>query len=562
MRAALNRIGGPHGLSFSAWLLLAPISIFFTQEVVPEGLQPSDIPFAGILVGLIGHFVTGVVLLAAKLTLLRDTKTQPKPFATLATMALAGAARGYSVAFSLEWFGLVAQADYLERMRSGAVLIVIWFSIAGLVIDSRSSYRASFSSLAQSVDEQMQIRSRGEELIAKSRNQILDQIKSTLRAALQFGAKRTDIHLAVDDLIRPLSHRLAEDASGLLSPVAPAQKKIRARSVVKTALTENAYYPLATATMAIFGTITSKIWSEGLIAIFGSGIEFLVIWGLLTLAKRLNLFGPLAPLAWVITGLVSSATGDLIVNPTPLNSPLTIAYLAVNVFVPAALFAFLGAYQTEAERNLEKLRDNLAVLRWEISALEQRLWVERKRLSRFVHSELQSRLRAFALRLDFRSQDPSPEELERLREECERALVFDDESQSLKSVLLMQRELWEGVMNVDFDLNNPAVDLLENDSYAANCAALVVREGLANAVKHGKASIATIDFRAVPLSEQLNLIEIVIANDGLEPNPLEIGLGTKTLAELTSNYSLVREGEKTVLRATLPARVESMNVPS
>lgn len=561
MRQVLNRIGGPYGISFSAWLLISPISILFTQDVVPEGIQLSEVPFAGYLVGIIGHLATGLVLFAGKLLLLRNVDNKPRPLTTLAVMALAGITRGFSVAYSFEWFGLVAQADYFERMRSGAVLTVIWFAIAGLVIDSRSNYLKSYSSLATSLDEQLELRLKGEKLIEDSRSEILDQIRATLRAALRLGTKSKDIHVAVDDLIRPLSHRLAADASGLRSQISPPSRRLRAKSVLRTALGTSAHNPLPTAAMAIFGTITSKIWSQGPIAILASIFEFALIWGLLALARRIRLRGVMAPVAWVATGLVSVGLTEIIFYENPFSNPLLIAYLAVNVLVPAALFAFLGAYQAEAELNLSQLRKNLSVLGWETKALEQRLWVERQRLGRFVHSELQSRLRAFALRFDFQAQDPTQEDLERLREDCERSLVFDDEIQSLDSVLQMQLQLWEGIMEVSFEPNSRELQLVEKDAYAASCASMIIREGLANAVKHGKAKRASVSFQIEPLNHQLALIEVKITNDGLEPKTGETGLGMKTLSELTSNLELIREDGHTILRANLPMRVASENIP-
>jgi hypothetical protein len=246
MRNILRRLGGPDSISLNAWLLLAPISVFFTQEVVPEGYSENYSYLNGLLVGVIGHLVTGAVLFLAW-ALLFKRLSNPQPVLFLGMLALAGAARGLSVSYFMEQLGVLVAADYPERVRSGVVLIVIWFGVAGLVSDARASYRRSQQSLLESIEQQLELRSSGEKLIQSSRAEILEQIKATLAQALKLGSKAGDIQSAVDDLVRPLSHRLALDLYELSRNPKRSKRSIKIYPVLQTAFSKTAFNPLPVA---------------------------------------------------------------------------------------------------------------------------------------------------------------------------------------------------------------------------------------------------------------------------------------------------------------------------
>lgn len=538
MRDQLNRLGGPNGISFIAWLILAPISVLFTHEVVPEGYHENFTDLNGYLVGVIGHGVTGLVLWLGKITLLRNVSQKPRPITTLLIFATAGALRGVAVAYSMEALQVTYVSDYSSRVRSGIALVVIWFALAGLMSDARITYRESYRELMVAIERQLELRSKGQLLITEARQEIIDQIKQTISLALRRGSSTGDIHLAVDDLVRPLSHRLTLDAESLIGPQRSPKRRIRLLPVFKTAIYRTPLYPVEVAVVAVFGTVLSRIWALGLMGFIVSVIDFLVIWLMLSTAERLNLRGPQIPLVWFVTGLLTALIGDLVANPTPLSDPTAILYFSVNVFVPAMLFSLLAAYNLEAKQNLELLQTNLKSLTWETDALKQRAWVEQKRLARFVHSDLQSRLRAFALRLNFAGTEPTEQQLQELREECEAALVFDDEQQSLAGFLGSLKALWKGVADIEVSCSAEIFGLLNQDCYATAAAIEIVRESTTNAVKHGHAGRIELGFELSDEGSRQNLV-ITVTDDGKSKGDSKPGLGHKTLQELSSSVKLI-----------------------
>jgi signal transduction histidine kinase len=556
MRDRLSRLGGPNGISFIAWLILAPISVLFTHEVVPEGYHENFTQLNGYLVGAIGHGVTGLVIWLGKLLFLRNVNLKPRPITTLLIFAVAGALRGVAVAYAMEALQITYQSDYSSRIRSGVVLVVIWFALAGLMSDARISYRTSYRDLMLSIEQQLQLRTMGQELIATARDEIIAQIKQTLSIALKRGSKTGDIHLAVDDLVRPLSHRLTLDAESLIAPSPTFRRRIKLVPVLKTAIYKTPLYPLEVAIVAVAGTVLSRIWALGWLGLLVSIVDFFVISLLLGTAKKLGIRGPHIPLVWLATGLLTSLIADWLANPTPLSDPTAVVYFSVNVVIPALLFSLLEAYNLEARRNLELLKTNLISLTWETDALKQRAWVERKRLARFIHSDLQSRLRAFALRLNFAGQEPTESQLEDLRKECEEALVFDDEQQSLAGFFEGQHALWKGVAEVRASCPKEISGLLERDRYATAAVIETVREGTTNAVKHGRAKHVNIDFALKPEGPHQTLT-VTVSDDGESPNQKNPGLGHKTLREFASNVSFESTAEGAVLEVRIP--VNSIN---
>jgi signal transduction histidine kinase len=411
--------------------------------------------------------------------------------------------------------------------------------------------------LLESIEQQLELRSSGEKLIQISRAEILEQIKATLAQALKLGSKAGDIQSAVDDLVRPLSHRLALDLHELSRNPKQPKRSIKIYPVLQTAFSKTAFNPLPVALMAVFGTITSRLWTFGPQALIISLSDLVIIWAGMLIAKRLKISRFLAIFAWILIGFSSAAVADLIVNPDPLSNPTALLYFSVNVLGPALLFALLAAYDLEAEKNLGLLKLSLSRLEWETQAMRQRLWLERKRLSRFVHSELQSRLRSFAMRFQFQGSDPSEADLKRLREECEAALVFDDEQKPLSEQLKQTIELWRGVLECEVLISDELMDLVEQDPYASSAVAEVIREGITNAVRHGGANHVRVDCTITGDTQTGHALKLAITDNGQQDLVDNSGLGMKMLGEVTSSYSLSRDSGLTILSAELPIRLST-----
>lgn len=545
------RMGGPNAITLRAWLLLAPISIFFSWLVVPEGLSPRATLLNGLLVGLLAHVVTGFVLWLGKTTLLRNAQVKPKPVLTISIFAIAGAARGFSAAYLLQNLGIVERANFSDRMLSGAILVVVWFAISAVLVDGERRYKATFSQILEELEKQSSLRTEQAENLKKNQEALMSEIRSTLAESLKTGQKTKDFHGAVDELIRPLAHRIAT-ANITLTPLKKfPSRRIKAGPVIWTALHETAYSWKWTILMSVISTFYTKLWQFGPSALVDSAITAIIIWSFFVIAKRLNLFGFWVLPIWFITGFTAGFLTTLFHGQFEIANLLNSIYLSVTVTAPAAIVALIGAFDRNTEANLNRLRDLTDRVAWEAASLEQRSWVEQQRIARFVHSELQARLRAFALRLDISGRLPTNEEIEALKKECEDAFPLESQQRRFEEFVDQTLELWEGVVEISVEIEDEVFDALASDTYATTAAEEITKEAILNAVRHGKARNVVIQAHlSEPVPGQL-LINIVVIDDGNFPNEFDVGMGLKEIEQLSVSHSLFREENKTKLIASI-----------
>ena len=545
------RMGGPNGITFRAWILISPVSIIFTWVVLPEGYAPTANMWNGFLVGLLAHIVTGLVLLLGKYTVLRNVAKKPRPITSLVVFALAGAARGWSVAYLLEVFAVTEQADYADRMLAGALLVLIWFAVSAVMVDGERQYRASYAELLGQIERQTSLRSEQASTLRAYQERLLAEIKATLADALRSGKTASDIHDSVEHLIRPLAHRLNTSTNFFQSAAKLPSRKIQLAPVIRTAFNETAYSPLWTILVAVLATAYSKLWQFGLAALLDSIVSALVIWIFFTLAARWKLYGVWVLPIWFTTGLAASLVTAFFSGNLSTDGIPGVLYLSINVVVPAAIVAAIGAFDRNTDLNIAILRELADKVSWEAASLEQRAWVEQQRLARFVHSELQGRLRAFALRLDVSGRLPTEEDIQQLRQECEEAFPLESKQRNFEEFLENNLALWEGVVQIETDVSSEVLAALASDTYASAAAEEIWKEAVVNAVRHGKAKHLYVKAKLErSVSDQL-LLDLEFVDDGVGPAETKEGMGSAQLDQLTINHSLVREAEKTRLSATL-----------
>lgn len=548
-----QRIGGPNGITFLGWILLSPISVLFTAEVVPEGYLQGWSRVDGYLLGTISHLATGLVLLLGKLTLLRRVRDNPKPLVTVLVMGAAGLTRGFTTAFGLEFFEITARADYSDRMASGAALIIIWFVAIGIVVDSRQGYRRGYQELSEKLDEQRELREKGSKILSEREQVLISQVRETLNEALRVGSRAVDIHEAVDSLVRPLSHNLSQARPVLVASVSKPKVRIRFWPIAKTAFVSTPYSFGPVIFVAVLGTFYSKLWQLGFWGVVDSALSALFIWFFFALGQRLNKFGWWAWLFWFAAGFASGLTTGLFSGIDPLVNSLPVLYLALNVVASAIMVALLRAYDFEAEKNLESLRKAIDAVHWETVALQQQAWVQQKRIARFVHSDLQARIRAFALRLEFSGNEPRPEDIEELRMECEANLALGGEYQDFEKFIVELQDLWEGVIDIKLVVDETISEQLADDAFTQIALVEIVREAVTNSVKHGRASKVEISLRSLDFTDQ-HSIDLRVMDNGTAQAPKPAGLGSEVLSELTLEWSLEKSETGATLSALVPLR--------
>lgn len=546
MREVWLRVGGRHALTFRAWLLLAPLSIIGTPAFVPEGFSPGASIWEGLFAGVLVHIVTGLALLPAFLTFLSPRANRvPRPLAAILTFLGAGMIRGFFAAYLLEQFGVVAQADYLPRVAVSAILVSVWFTVAAALVGARMEYLEVVSKLTQSLADAGHLAAVGYLQVTKIRAELVDQVKTTLREAFASRRSPEELHNLADIVVRPLAHSLATH-----QPVSFAltveNRKIAFLPVLRTAISDFPFVAWPIAVIALLRTLYSKVDGMGVLGAFETVAQALVVAILFGVARQLRVRGWPVLIIWAGVSLIANIGPWQEFRFDLSSSALGTLLLAASVFIPAGFISMLLAYDREATKNLEFLESAVRDVRWQERRLNQQLWIEKKRLARYVHSDIQSRVRAAALT----NSAGTLADVKKLERECVATLDLSRELPSFNRFFADTVELWEGVVDISLSADPVAVELLASDSYSLAATVEIVREGIGNAVKHGKAKNIEVEIRVL---ESDNCLEVSLINDG-EPTHLEssAGFGFQTFSEVTSSWGIGMDQGRTRFWARVP----------
>lgn len=561
-----QRLGGENAITLRAWLLLAPISIFLTFAFVPEG-RDGGYPL-WMLVGLLAHLATGAVLAVARFSYLAKGERKSRPVSAVITFLLAGIARGATVSFSSELFGLVQQAEYLLRMRSGAVLVAFWFGFAAIMIDASRQYRDSFNELQNRLAEYSTLERESATAVLGFRGQIIQEVEGIIKSALAKSSNPDQLREVGERVIAPLSRQLyAKDSyPKIQQQIQSAQQRSRRiglRSTLFTVFSQTPFNPGTVTVLAVGGTAASRLWTAEPLS-FALDVLANVLWIFLIMgaANRLTEGKPVlrtlsASPVWLLIGIGSGVITDITQDGQLASEPSGIFLLATNLLAAAIFAAFLAGYEFQREQKLSELSRLVQRADWLRARTKQALWCERRRLARVIHSEVQSRLLATATRVAARGQSSlGGFELDQLHDDCHLAMIAAERVEPLERFLEQTQEVWQGAIELRVVAGSEVFDLLQADSTASLAAIEVIREAINNAAKHAKPSAVSIELElAESTGEPEDFLKLKISNDGvLESQRQSSGLGAQILDEVSPDWSLEVKNNQAILQARIPVR--------
>jgi signal transduction histidine kinase len=181
-----------------------------------------------------------------------------------------------------------------------------------------------------------------------------------------------------------------------------------------------------------------------------------------------------------------------------------------------------------------------------LSVLRRDLWAIRRRMSTTLHGSVQSALTSAMLLL---STDPSPANVSEVRQRLDQALLAIDLDEQAAAVIEHGlREIsavWSGVAEVNASTSAEAMALLAHQQGLSAAVLEIAREGVGNAIRHGRAQ--EVDVRIVIIEG--GLISIVIADDGSGlGDDVRAGLGSLMLDEVCISWH--RESAEKGVRLT------------
>jgi signal transduction histidine kinase len=565
-----SRLACPSATSVWTWL------IAFAPSMTTAVLHDRNL-FGGSVVAWLAAAVSGALAAGAVLALAHLLlRAKLSWVAVLATFLIAGCARGLAVGWTALQLGLVEDPQFAVRAASGAVLAVFWLSIATLIVDGYRTHREARLDLqAREEAARHALHVSTDELAGRRAQAPVDvtaQLKAITTRLRQVPAGdadaypllrqiATDLHDLSSEIVRPLSHTVvAEATSPAEPPPSTSRSRTRAlRTVISDAITIDPFRPgwliallfpsiLMTAVRAYgveWGGL-GAFWIAAMAAMvlviarravtphlrrfpaLARGIAVLVIWLLAGVASAL-------PVAWS-AGWGLGPERAWAVFGVPL-----MAYVPITCLGIAVITAIGQAWALDADAREARI----AALDWQARQQVQTVWAERRQWGRYLHGSVQSLLTSTALTIEtaLRKQVPAPDiadtALTRLTVlTSDERLVQDrpPHGSDIEEVLVRIAGIWSRVATTTLQVDERVRSALAGDPAAAEAVIEIVREALANAVRHGHAR--RIDIAVTCLGATRLLVEV--HDDGSPNGASQPGLGSSILDELCLEWN--REG--------------------
>lgn len=483
---------------------------------------------------------------------------------------------GGARAFVIYWLGtetkLIPASDWLFRLVGGPIFTGATLGIA--VILGINFKRSAAEGLRLSAErirlKQMQqtmrqkIETQRAELAGRVRGILapaLADVRSQLAQAAESRAVFDTLNHTVDEIVRPLSHSIArtDDEHGL-----DEESAIRARrwaiSVLHRAPLRRLIVPQLSAILITVSTLPAAVAIRpGL-----GGFTMALVEGLCTLLGlyllrvifyRINLpliFGTVV----VIAGF---GLNQLLVLRILHEIGLRVtASQEQDVFVFGLIFGgFIAVGQTVqtarglAVLELQATTNSLALL---ISRLKQEIWLNNRRMASVLHGPVQAALYAAGMKLSS-AKSISVELINEVEHDINAAFERLDYQHSLDNEDFAETinqivSLWRGSCEISVFTSDDCSLALYRDRNAAACVVEVVQEAISNAIKHGRASNASVVISLLSPS----LAEVRVRNDG---HPVEVspdghdGLGSQILDEICHIWKIDNTPSGVVLVAQI-----------
>ncbi len=559
------RIGGPSALSWPAFwvVLLASVLINLPDRFT---VWTGETWWRNLLCNVLAVGAMFAVMWALQRLLLRDAATHPHPWRAVGVFAVGAVVRALVLAALLLTLGEGDGRPLFRVVSSLVILVPLLAFMAGLMdlIRTNAARRAELEA------EGMQLRAAEQEALARTgelhngaisrvRGLLLDRLQAMQSGSGGPSGMGDDLRADVEQVIRPLSHRLAM-REGLPAPPAPpgTRAQIAWREVWRSATLGRPFRPAPMAWIIAIASVNALATFSGN-PLLGLGyavalwVIVYVIFALLALAlpaamrrvgtgARTAIFMVASIIGPVVTGL---ALGGLITatgGQFAWRIPIAIMTLG-PVF--AWILAIDQGYRRQVAATDADLVATNARLQVSAALAGSVLWHDERRLSRALHGPVQAAVTAAAMRLEAGDGQGA----ERLLEDALSHLdLTQGDQQGVGGALQDIATAWAGLCQVEAEVADDLERDIDSQPALASAFIDICTEACSNAVRHGSAQ--HVQVRAV---REPRAVTLVVADDGVpSTRDATSGLGTAMLDDVTLEWDRRREDGRTVLRATLP----------
>lgn len=544
-RHLLQQIGGRSAISIWSWLITLPLAIVISSTYRP-GVSFADVLiWVGIVV--VVHGALGIVMWIALKTILPNTDRRSRPLTALAFFGLLGLARAIAMQAVQNSIG-ISGGVLSERVAVNIVGSIVALSIIAIIVDDFRTDERIVRRLEQARTALLRMRDGEEEALRAADFEVLAQVKARVESELRAaGENATRIRGIADEIVRPISHALAQSSGDDLLPRGQMDNG-RARLTFSGAFGRmNAPSPAAVVVLVegtILGAVAVRFGPVVALTnlVIGGGLIFLGCW---ILARVLPL--PRRPLARLIVlgvslgaiGVIATAITARVI--TALLATFTAVLIGVAGGVAGAGLALSLWAAVNAGRlaRQEVLSQAVAEEAAEIERLRGLINERRLQAARFLHGPIQGELVAAALRHD------SPEEI-RVNLEQRFAEYGRADRRGAKQQVQDVVDAWSTVLDIGLAADPACWRTLDGHPERLRLLVDALSEGLTNVVRH--ASGSTVKARITSVESGICL---VIESEGTLRSVGEVGLGLAQLEVRGARISLEGAGERTMFVSSM-----------
>jgi len=532
------------------------VPIIFSTTIFSTGFLFPSKDYFGISV----HLLDASTFLASLLTFLMFKLVKAKTNGVWLNLSFWLATGLFSaLASSLTLLILTGQVseEILTQVPVGVIAYTLLTAVVSVITAGIRLSRARLRALKQQRALLSTITEELETQIETMRGEIKESVQSELSKAIRSINEISNprdlaarLMRAIDEVIRPLSHRLAAFELSTELPKVRANPARPSESRPGVSVSRLAAPELYGLMFSVF-ILPASFFVDGIAGIVSATAVLIAQLVILFLVERLgmNLFvsrivGML--LLAIEAGLVG--LGYLLLVPQNANFGITIGFVTTS-------FGVTGVMALVSKR-LDDLRQlslvNLA-MQEVVSVLRQEAWVTKTRLAKAIHGSVQAKFLAVALRIGEKTK-LSKTELAAAREDIESSMAEVEGSFSGNSIPFTTQfqtisDAWDGVAKLNLEIDSKTTEILDRLPVARTSVLEVINEAVANAAKHSKAPNMNIELQENGFSQ---IVVSVWSAGRLATQAGRKGYGSQMLDEVTSSWSLTNLKGRVYLRAIIP----------
>lgn len=518
-----------------------------------------------------------VVLWAPLVVVGRILKRRPdrsRPVLVLAAAVVGLLLRAMTVGLLTAGFLGGQEVRWADRFVGALFNIGLSFVIATVVVSTfrerRQHIRQLLSlqnDLSQSIEQlRRDYSERNDRTLAQIHAVLLDELSSL--DATDAGRSLEVLQRTASDVVRPLSHRLARERGPQSREIVPVEPSVAWPVVLNEAATGAPFRPGITAVfIAIEAMAATVAYPRGALVFaavvaatwVGLAVANLTLVRVLV-SRSMGFRVSAVVLSALLVGACVAGVVWVGVGQTPAAMALTFgAFFFATVFSLGVTLA--AAFLRDREQMITALQESSLRLRRRVVCLQQAQWFQNKALSRALHGPIQTAITASALRLDAAIRDGAvpPALIDQVHGQIAQALgamgTADPHVVSLAEATERLSSAWEGLCDISLEASTQVVDSVADDPVLRSCIIDIVTEAVSNAVRHGKATLATIDIRLLGPDLGPQDVIVSITSDSAWVNLSgESGLGTHLLDDCTLDWGVDHAQGGVCLWARMPKR--------